>query len=92
MGRAYSTPEVMEAEGGFYIGRIANPDDEFASTEVVAYGWEGSNREPSLVGWVEELYVANRDVVMFARRSEAEMALMFYRAGQESVSARVVYE
>jgi len=92
MGRAYSSPKVAEAEGGFYITRTVNPDDEFASTEVMAYGWEGRDTEPSFVGWSDEQYVANRDVVMFSLRTGAEMALMFYRAGQENVTVRVVWE
>jgi hypothetical protein len=85
VGRAYSAPTVEEHEGGFFITRVKDPDDEFSSVEYLAqtaYGRDG-------IEWID--YYSN-EIVMFGRVTEAEQALMFYRAGQESVRASVTYE
>jgi hypothetical protein len=82
MGRRATEPEVVDLGTAYWhIGRVRDPDDEFATKEVLtAEGWAKYNDGDSS-------FADDYDVLSFGRRDVADDALEAYRLGFAEAAA-----
>jgi hypothetical protein len=86
MGRSYTEPEVKAVPDTisiYYLSRTRDPDDEFATEQVMGKDWQFHDIHVSSPEY--EDFEHNYLVMVIDSRYAAVMALQGWNAGRESV-------